>query len=62
MMRPRCMIRHNKRSPSGTPVWAFGFRFGYWPCLRAPFICIAAGPVSVDLWFGRPSYVQKEAL
>lgn len=54
--RFRHMIRHNRKSPEGKPALSFGVRVGYWPCLKAPFISLACGPISLDFWHGLPSY------
>lgn len=54
--RFRFQIWHNRKSPEGKFALAFGMRIGYWPCLKAPFISIACGPVALDLWHGLPSY------
>lgn len=54
--RFRWMVYRNRRSPDGHPVWAFGLRVGYWPCLKGPFIAVAVGTVSLDFWHGLGSY------
>ena len=36
--------------------WSFGFRFGYWPCLKAPYVQIVFAGYRCDLWWGLPSY------
>lgn len=59
MNKLRCMIYHNRRSPEGQPTLAFGLRVGYWPCLKGPFIALAAGPVSLDVWYGLPASQGK---
>lgn len=48
----RFMVYRNRRSHEGRPTIAFGLRVGYWPCLKGPFISLAAGKVSLDLWWG----------
>lgn len=37
-------------------VRKYGLTFGYWPCLRAPFVSVALGRRYFDVWFGLPSY------
>ena len=50
------MVHPHLCSPEGIPVWSVGLRFGYWPCLKGPFISIAFGKNSLDIWYGLPSY------
>ena len=35
---------------------SFGFRFGYWPCLEAPYIQIVFAGWRCDFWYGLPTY------
>ncbi len=35
---------------------SFGFRVGYWPCLKAPYIQIVLAGWRCDFWYGLPSY------
>ena len=35
---------------------SFGFRIGYWPCLKAPYIQIVFAGWRCDFWYGLPSY------
>jgi len=52
-------VRELKRKPvTGEPVYAFGARVGWWPCLRAPFISITLGRWVVEVWHGLPSYKE----
>lgn len=37
-------------------VRAIGVKFGYWPCLRAPFVELAFGRRRYEIWYGLPSY------
>lgn len=39
-------------------VWSLGVRFGYWPCVKGPFIQINFGHYYRSFWFGLPE--QKE--
>lgn len=36
----------------GKHAFGFGFRFGYWPCLRGPFVQLALGKRIVSIWYG----------
>jgi hypothetical protein len=36
--------------------YSFGFRFGYWPCLKSPYIQIVIFGYRCDFWYGLPSY------
>lgn len=35
---------------------SFGFRIGYWPCLKAPYLQIVFAGWRCDFWYGLPSY------
>ena len=35
---------------------SFGFRLGYWPCLKAPYLQIVFAGWRCDFWWGLPSY------
>lgn len=35
---------------------AWGVRFGYWPCLSAPFLDVSWGKWRVRVWHGACSY------
>lgn len=48
-------IRNFKTAPDGRPMVAFGFRFGYWPCLNAPFVQLALGSWRCEAWYGLPA-------
>lgn len=39
---------------------SFGFRLGYWPCLKAPYVQIVFAGYRCDFWWGLPSYKRKE--
>lgn len=54
--RPRMMLRRNRVSLDGTFAVGFGFRFGYWPCLKAPYLQLAFAIWRADFWIGLPSY------
>jgi hypothetical protein len=56
------MVRGNSRSVNGTPAFGLGLRFGYWPCLRGPFVTLGLGYVNIDIWFGLPSYRTFDSL
>lgn len=51
----RFQVYHHRNDERGVAALAFGFRFGWWPCYRGPFVALAVGPVSLDLWWGWPS-------
>lgn len=57
-MRPRIALRRSKSSPTGRHVQSLGVRFGYWPCLRAPFVSFDLGSWRLDVWYGLPGYVR----
>lgn len=38
---------------------SFGIRFGYWPCLEAPFFELAFGVWRWQIWFGYESYKKE---
>lgn len=50
MIRPSAI-----HSVTGRHVIALGIRFGYWPCLRAPFVTLTLLRWHLDVWFGLPS-------
>ena len=52
MSKFRKQVRLSAKSRDGRHALSFGMRFGYWPCLKAPFVQLAVGPYLVDLWFG----------
>jgi hypothetical protein len=54
--RARYMIRCFQKSSDGRQMIALGVRFGYWPCLRAPFIQIAIWKWRCEFWYGFESY------
>lgn len=57
MRRLRFQLIANDRSADRQrSSLGFGFRFGYWPCLRAPYLQLALGTRRVDIWYGDPSY------
>lgn len=39
---------------------AFGFRFGYWPCLQAPFFEVSFSVWRWQIWYGLESYKNKK--
>lgn len=51
-----CQLRSTKTNKQGDRVFTIGGRFGYWPCLQAPFIQLALGFWTFELWYGLPSY------
>lgn len=53
--RLRALVRDNARRADGNRILKIGISFGYWPCLRAPFIQFNVGVKTVDVWFGLPS-------
>jgi hypothetical protein len=61
-VRLRFRIRENERSPEGQPVIAFGVRIGYWPCVIAPFVQVAAFAWRFEVWYGLPPKPGKEGL
>ena len=42
--------RLNAQSIEGKPITAFGLRFGYWPCKKAPFIQMGLGKNTYEIW------------
>lgn len=60
--RPRAQLRRTRTSPDGRHVQALGLRFGYWPCLAAPFVTIDVASFRLDLWCGLPGYESGHAL
>jgi hypothetical protein len=57
------MVRPARVSPDGCPAFAIGvslgyasLEFGYWPCLKAPFVRIQLYRWIAESWFGLPSY------
>ena len=55
-IRLRAALRNTARSEDGRSVIRLGVCVGYWPCLRAPFLQVGLGRVTLDIWFGMPSY------
>ena len=49
-MKVQYQKRINKQSIEGKPVQAFGLRFGYWPCKKAPFIQIGFMQTTHEVW------------
>lgn len=39
-----------RKSKEGKTAWAVGVRFGYWPCMKAPFVQITTGHRVRSLW------------
>jgi len=54
----RWMARRNKRSADAESAIGFGFRIGYWPCLRAPYVQVSFLFWHAELWHGYPSKEQ----
>jgi hypothetical protein len=52
-------VRTGKASPEGRYALAYGLRFGYWPCLRAPYVQVAVHHWRLEIWFGLPSYLDR---
>lgn len=50
--RLRTQVRDLKISPEGKRSFGFGFRFGYWPCVKAPYIQVTALFWRADVWYG----------
>lgn len=48
-------LAETRRSPDGKLAFELGLKFGYWPCLKAPFVAIALGYRRLDIWHGLPS-------
>lgn len=59
MRKLRVGVRRTTQSPEGTHVIRYGVCFGYWPCLRAPFIQLSFGTRTIEVWHGLPSYQSK---
>jgi hypothetical protein len=51
----RVMIRNSIRGDAGYAV-GYGLKFGYWPCLRAPFVQVSFNRWVFEIWYGLPSY------
>jgi len=52
MRRLRATIRRQRQRDDGRHVLGFGLRFGYWPCLHAPFVRLDFGPFIAEVWHG----------
>lgn len=52
----RCQWRENRKAIDNTFVFSIGFRFGYWPCLKAPFIQFHLLFWVFEVWYGSVSY------
>ena len=52
----RYNLRPTKKNRKGERVLAIGMRVGYWPCLNAPYIQVAWGYYTLEVWHGFPSY------
>jgi hypothetical protein len=61
MRRVRFMKRLSKTSSDGRHAQSYGVRVGYWPCLKAPFICVDFHMWRLELWHGLPSHRYTEA-
>jgi hypothetical protein len=62
MKRFYWQLRELQRSACGTKRQvAFGVRFGYWPCLSAPFAQIVFWHWRAEIWYGWPSYKSGHA-
>lgn len=59
--RFRVQWRESRVSAAGKHAFSIGARFGYWPCLKAPFVAIDFGTRRLEIWHGLPSY-RKEAI
>ena len=57
--RFRAAVRTGKRNGEGRYALGYGLRFGYWPCLRAPYAQLAFHRWRLELWFGLPSYLAQ---
>lgn len=44
--------RFARRPTDGMPSWGFGIRFGYWPCVHAPYLQLAFLFWRVSVWYG----------
>lgn len=53
--RPHIELSETRKSPNGKLAFELGVKFGYWPCLKAPFVAIALGFRRLDMWYGLPS-------
>ncbi len=59
--RIRFLLRTTKKN-NNKHVLRFGFCFGYWPCLRSPYLQLSIGIYIFELWYGYCSYKAKEVL
>ena len=55
----RLLCRKTATKADGKPVIKIGMCFGYWPCLKAPYVQISIGTQVIDLWYGMPSYKKQ---
>lgn len=52
----RWQMWHQSLNADRMKKFSFGFGFGYWPCLLAPYIRFDVWHVQIYFWFGLPSY------
>lgn len=58
--RFRIQVRHLPAAAWGAQSIGFGLKFGYWPCLKAPYIQIAFLFWRVEIWHGLPAESKAE--
>lgn len=56
MRKLRLLLRPTVKNKDEQKVIRIGACFGYWPCLKAPYLQLSLGIYIVDLWYGAPSY------
>lgn len=59
--RLRLRVSINDRDQTGRTSLGLGLRVGWWPCLKAPYIQVAAFWWRIDLWHGLPSYKYQRS-
>jgi hypothetical protein len=50
MRRFKYQKRLNHQSIEGKPITALGIRFGYWPCVKAPFVQVGLFKNTHEVW------------
>jgi hypothetical protein len=62
MKRIHIQHRRSRTTLRGVHAQSIGLRVGYWPCLGGPFVAVDLGSHRVEVWYGRQSYRQGEAI
>lgn len=53
------VLARQRANINGVHAQSFGLRFGWWPCLRGPFVRVHFFCWTLDLWWGFPTYKVK---